>query len=84
MELHVKPGDKIRSDVEYLVDNEVVRIGIIDNIGLGFAPGRMVLYDNLCYLRLINREDKTFRKWRYSPRKYEVLEDKTIVLFDED
>lgn len=83
MKLSIKPEDKTYEDVKYLVENRNVAINIFGILIKEDALRREYTYSSLNSLGFLDR--KVIAKKlniNYSPGKYELLEDKTIILYD--
>lgn len=80
MKLSIKPGDKIYEDLMYLIDNKSVLIPFEIHFGLKSGQRRIKLYCELLskgFLTITGKHDNEI-----SLGKYELLEDKTIILYD--
>lgn len=79
MELHVKPEDKIYDDVNYLIENKQVCLKLTKLFEKD-AYRRDGLYCRLYEVGFLEKEGHF--NLLFSPGRHEILEDKTIVLYN--
>jgi hypothetical protein len=81
MKLCIKQEDKIYGDIKFLIDNQKVTMGLFDSLFKEDGFRRDLVYGRLSSVGLLDRKIGML-KLTYSAKKFEFLEDKTIILYD--
>jgi len=82
MKLCIKPEDKIYGAIKNLIDKQNVTLSLFGPIFKDDQFAQELAYSPLCRMGFLERKKQIFTS-TYSPKKCELLEDKTIILYDE-
>lgn len=81
MKLYIKPEDRVYEDVKYLIENKNVAMNVFGLLIKEDTFRRECTYSSLSSIGFLDRKVKKLNL-SYSLGKYELLEDRTIVLYD--
>lgn len=81
MKLYIKPEDKIYEDVKCLIENKNVTVNVFGILIKEDVFRKENTYSSLNSIGFLDRKREKLNL-SYSPGKYELLEDKTIILYD--